>query len=114
MPYLVGYSFLTSRQHTRSSVATTAVLSPLSVALREGTRGEHETAERSGFVELLLAGRLDRAAYADLAARCEQASEGEPVRRLLGKEPEHHPLGEGSLPMGRHGGIGSRWPVVRL
>ena len=42
---------------------------PLSVALREGTRGEHETAERSGFVELLLAGGLDRAAYADLAAQ---------------------------------------------
>ena len=47
----------------------TAVLSPLSVALREGTRDEHETAERSGFVEELLAGRLDRAAYADLAAQ---------------------------------------------
>lgn len=45
------------------------VLSPLSVALREGTRDEHETAERSGFVELLLSGRLDRAAYADLAAQ---------------------------------------------
>jgi heme oxygenase len=42
---------------------------PLSVALREGTRDEHETAERSGFVELLLAGGLDRAAYADLAAQ---------------------------------------------
>ena len=42
---------------------------PLSTALREGTRGEHETAERSGFVELLLAGDLDRAAYADLAAQ---------------------------------------------
>lgn len=42
---------------------------PLSLALREGTRGEHETAERSGFVELLLSGALDRAAYADLAAQ---------------------------------------------
>jgi heme oxygenase len=42
---------------------------PLSVALREGTRGEHETAERSGFVELLMAGDLDVAAYADLAAQ---------------------------------------------
>jgi heme oxygenase len=50
-------------------VTTTAVLTPLSVALREGTRDEHETAERSGFVELLLAGQLDRAAYADLAAQ---------------------------------------------
>ena len=51
-------------------MSATAVLSPsCSVALREGTRGEHETAERSGFVELLLAGRLDRAAYADLAAQ---------------------------------------------
>jgi len=50
-------------------VTTTAVMSPLSVALREGTRGEHETAESSGFVELLLSGRLDRAAYADLAAQ---------------------------------------------
>ncbi|WP_456844790.1 biliverdin-producing heme oxygenase [Cellulomonas sp. P5_C6] len=42
---------------------------PLSLALREGTRGEHETAERSGFVEHLLSGALDRAAYADLAAQ---------------------------------------------
>ncbi len=42
---------------------------PLSVALREGTREEHQRAERSGFVGLLLAGRLDRAAYADLAAQ---------------------------------------------
>lgn len=50
-------------------MTVTAVLSPLSVALREGTRDEHQTAERSGFVELLLAGRLDRAAYADLAAQ---------------------------------------------
>ena len=50
-------------------MSATTVLSPLSVALREGTRSEHETAERSGFVELLLSGRLDRAAYADLAAQ---------------------------------------------
>ncbi|MBO3086156.1 biliverdin-producing heme oxygenase [Cellulomonas fengjieae] len=42
---------------------------PLSVALREGTRGEHETAESSGFVEQLMSGGLDRAAYADLAAQ---------------------------------------------
>ncbi|KQR17907.1 heme oxygenase [Cellulomonas sp. Leaf334] len=53
----------------RSPVTATTTLSPLSVALREGTRDEHETAERSGFVELLLSGRLDRAAYADLAAQ---------------------------------------------
>jgi len=50
-------------------VTASTVMSPLSVALREGTRDEHETAERSGFVEQLLAGRLDRAAYADLAAQ---------------------------------------------
>ncbi|WP_235518466.1 heme oxygenase (biliverdin-producing) [Cellulomonas sp. Leaf334] len=50
-------------------MTATTTLSPLSVALREGTRDEHETAERSGFVELLLSGRLDRAAYADLAAQ---------------------------------------------
>jgi len=47
-------------------VPTTA---PLSVRLREGTRPEHEQAEASGFVEQLLAGRLDVAAYADLAAQ---------------------------------------------
>ncbi|WP_327019469.1 biliverdin-producing heme oxygenase [Cellulomonas sp. Leaf395] len=50
-------------------MTASTVMSPLSVALREGTRDEHETAERSGFVEQLLAGRLDRAAYADLAAQ---------------------------------------------
>lgn len=50
-------------------MTVTTTHSPLSVALREGTRAEHETAERSGFVELLLSGRLDRAAYADLAAQ---------------------------------------------
>ena len=52
---------------TATSVRPQAV--PLSVALREGTRGEHETAERSGFVERLMGGELDRAAYADLAAQ---------------------------------------------
>ena len=41
-------------------MSATTVLTPLSVALREGTRDEHQTAERSGFVELLLSGRLDR------------------------------------------------------
>ena len=50
-------------------MTASTVMSPLSVALREGTRDEHETAERSGFVEQLLAGRVDRAAYADLAAQ---------------------------------------------
>ena len=50
-------------------MTATTQSAPLSVALREGTRGEHETAERSGFVELLMAGSLDRAAYADLAAQ---------------------------------------------
>jgi len=41
----------------------------LSLRLREGTRPEHEQAEASGFVEQLLAGSLDVAAYADLAAQ---------------------------------------------
>ena len=40
---------------TATSVLPQAV--PLSVALREGTRGEHEAAERSGFVELPAVGR---------------------------------------------------------
>lgn len=42
---------------------------PLSQRLREGTRPEHEQAEGSGFVERLMSGRLDVAAYADLAAQ---------------------------------------------
>lgn len=42
---------------------------PLSTLLREGTRPEHEAAESMGFVEQLMAGRLDRAAYTDLAAQ---------------------------------------------
>ena len=59
-----------------------AEVAPLSTRLREGTRAEHSQAESEGFVERLLAGRLDVAAYADLAAQqhavytaLEQASE---------------------------------------
>lgn len=48
-----------------TSVATPA----LSVLLREGTRAEHQAAESEGFVERLLSGRVDVAAYADLAAQ---------------------------------------------
>jgi heme oxygenase len=46
-----------------------AQLAPLSTRLREGTRAEHSQAESEGFVERLLSGRLDVAAYADLAAQ---------------------------------------------
>lgn len=42
---------------------------PLSAALRAGTREDHENAERSPFVEHLVSGRLDVAAYTDLAAQ---------------------------------------------
>ena len=42
---------------------------PLSLRLREGTQPEHEQAESSGFVEKLMSGQLDVAAYADLAAQ---------------------------------------------
>jgi heme oxygenase len=42
---------------------------PLSAALRAGTREGHENAERSPFVEHLVSGRLDVAAYTDLAAQ---------------------------------------------
>ncbi len=42
---------------------------PLSLALREGTRAEHERAERTGFIEQLLDGRLGRDAYTDLAVQ---------------------------------------------
>ncbi|MDO8149894.1 heme oxygenase (biliverdin-producing) [Isoptericola sp. b408] len=41
----------------------------LSALLRDGTREEHEQAENEGFVSLLLGGRLDVDAYADLAAQ---------------------------------------------
>jgi heme oxygenase len=50
-------------------MALVAEVAPLSVQLREGTRDEHARAESEGFVERLLAGRLDVAAYADLAAQ---------------------------------------------
>jgi len=46
-----------------------AEVAPLSTRLREGTRAEHTAAESEGFVDHLLAGRLDVAAYADLAAQ---------------------------------------------
>ncbi|WP_338403987.1 biliverdin-producing heme oxygenase [Cellulosimicrobium arenosum] len=50
-------------------LAPADVSAPLSQRLREGTRPEHEQAEGSGFVERLMAGGLDVAAYADLAAQ---------------------------------------------
>lgn len=48
---------------------TTRPTTALSVALREGTRAEHRAAEGTGFVEDLLTGRLDVAAYTDLAVQ---------------------------------------------
>lgn len=41
----------------------------LSVLLRDGTREDHAAAESEPFVEHLMSGALDRAAYADLAAQ---------------------------------------------
>jgi heme oxygenase len=49
--------------------AASVAAAPLSVRLREGTRVEHRAAESQGFVEQLLSGALDVAAYADLAAQ---------------------------------------------
>ena len=57
---------MTALTHDRG---TTDQSTPLSLRLREGTRPEHEQAESSGFVEKLMAGELDIAAYADLAAQ---------------------------------------------
>ncbi|MFC8734071.1 heme oxygenase (biliverdin-producing) [Luteimicrobium sp. NPDC057192] len=54
---------------TRTVALDVLTTAPLSRRLREGTRPEHEQAEASGFVEQLLAGRLDVGAYADLAAQ---------------------------------------------
>lgn len=48
---------------------TTRAPTALSVALREGTRSEHEAAEGTAFVDDLLRGRLDVAAYIDLAVQ---------------------------------------------
>ncbi|PFG34472.1 heme oxygenase (biliverdin-producing) [Sanguibacter antarcticus] len=42
---------------------------PLSVHLRAATRTQHEQAEGTSFIGRLMAGRLDVAAYADLAAQ---------------------------------------------
>ncbi|BDZ41641.1 biliverdin-producing heme oxygenase [Paraoerskovia sediminicola] len=54
----------------KTSTATSATeRAPLSLMLREGTRADHERAESSGFVEMLMKGALDVAAYADLAAQ---------------------------------------------
>ncbi|OLT52089.1 heme oxygenase (biliverdin-producing) [Cellulosimicrobium sp. CUA-896] len=50
-------------------LGTTDRPATLSLRLREGTRPEHERAETSGFVEQLMSGGLDLAAYADLAAQ---------------------------------------------
>ena len=42
---------------------------PLSVHLRTATRTQHEQAEGTSFIGRLMAGELDLAAYADLAAQ---------------------------------------------
>lgn len=42
---------------------------PLSALLREGTRADHGAANSEDFIEKLLSGALDRAAYADLSAQ---------------------------------------------
>lgn len=49
--------------------AEAAPVPALSLALREGTREQHGQAEGMAFVERLLAGDLDRAAYTDLAVQ---------------------------------------------
>lgn len=49
--------------------AVDAAPASLSLRLREGTRPEHEQAETTGFVEKLMGGELDVAAYTDLAAQ---------------------------------------------
>lgn len=42
---------------------------PLSALLRDGTRADHSAAETERFIEQLMSGALNRAAYADLAAQ---------------------------------------------
>jgi heme oxygenase len=42
---------------------------PLSALLREGTRADHGAANSEDFIERLMSGALDRAAYADLSAQ---------------------------------------------
>ena len=42
---------------------------PLSALLREGTRADHGAANSEDFIERLLSGTLNRAAYADLSAQ---------------------------------------------
>lgn len=49
--------------------ASAVSLVPLSAQLRERTRAAHERAETVPFITDLMHGRLDRAAYADLAAQ---------------------------------------------
>ncbi len=49
--------------------APTLASAPLSAQLRERTRAAHERAESVPFITDLMHGRLDRAAYADLAAQ---------------------------------------------
>nr|WP_146843720.1 biliverdin-producing heme oxygenase [Cellulomonas composti] len=52
---------------TQATAAASDV--PLSLALREGTREQHGQAEGMAFVENLMAGRLGREAYTDLAVQ---------------------------------------------
>ncbi len=52
-----------------SAPAVSVAPSPLSAQLRERTRVAHERAESVPFITDLMHGRLDRAAYADLAAQ---------------------------------------------
>lgn len=63
----------------------------LSVRVRAGTRGDHDAAQGSGFLDALAAGRLPLDAYADLAAQhwfvyraLERAAEGMAADPVVG------------------------------
>ncbi|MCB0928336.1 MAG: biliverdin-producing heme oxygenase [Mycobacterium sp.] len=51
------------------TIAPELLRQPLSVALREGSKAEHEAAENSGFVTELLDGRINETGYADYLRR---------------------------------------------
>src|SRR5919107_3179425 len=51
------------------SVADPPEADRLSARLRAATRADHDAAQGSGFLDALAAGRLPRAAYADLAVQ---------------------------------------------
>ncbi|TIC86753.1 biliverdin-producing heme oxygenase [Nocardioides sp. GY 10113] len=81
-----------------TALAACDVAPALSVAMRDGSRTEHEAAENSAFMSELLEGRLTAQAYADLLLRLRRVYAAlEEAARELAADPLVGPLHDPAL-----------------